>query len=108
MSITRHRFTVAEYHKMAEAGIFTEDDRVELVEGEIVERAPIGWRHMEAVNRLTHLLVERSSGRYVARTCVSHRVHRTSVITSAPLHVGQLSIIFLAISPSFFSRIYHD
>lgn len=56
MSVTRHRFTVDEYHKMGEAGIFGEDDRVELIDGEVVEMTPIGWRHAEAVNRLTALL----------------------------------------------------
>jgi len=30
------RFTVSDYHRMGEAGIFTEDDRVELIEGEVV------------------------------------------------------------------------
>jgi Uma2 family endonuclease len=50
-----HRFTVEEYHKMGEAGIFSEDDRVELVEGEIVEMTPIGWRHAQAVDRLNGL-----------------------------------------------------
>jgi Uma2 family endonuclease len=59
-----HRFTVEEFHKMGEAGIFSEDDRVELVEGEIVEMAPIGWRHMEAVNDLARLLFGLAGGRY--------------------------------------------
>ena len=48
----RHKFTVEEYHRMAEAGILSEDDRVELIEGEIVEMAPIGSRHAACVNRL--------------------------------------------------------
>lgn len=56
--VTRHRFTVEEYHKMGETGIFHEDDRVELVEGEIVEMAPIGARHAETVNTLNELLAE--------------------------------------------------
>jgi Uma2 family endonuclease len=61
-----HRFTVEEFHKMGEAGIFGEDDRVELVEGEIVEMAPIGWRHMEAVNALTGVLADlRGAGGFV-------------------------------------------
>ncbi len=61
-----HRFTVEEFHKMGEAGIFGEDDRVELVEGEIVEMAPIGWRHMESVNALTGVLADlRGAGGFV-------------------------------------------
>ena len=41
---------------MAQAGVLKEDDRVELIEGEIVEMAPIGSRHAACVNRLTRLL----------------------------------------------------
>lgn len=48
-------FTVSEYHSMAEAGILSEDDRVELIEGEIYRMAPIGSRHAGCVNRLIHL-----------------------------------------------------
>lgn len=46
---------------MAAAGVFTEDDRVELIEGEIVEMNPIGSRHAACVGRLTKLL-ERLAG----------------------------------------------
>lgn len=41
---------------MGEAGIFSEDDRVELIDGEVLEMAPIGDRHIESVMRLTRLL----------------------------------------------------
>ena len=64
--VTKHRFTVEEFRKMGEAGIFAEDDRVELVEGEIVEMTPIGWRHVESVNALTGVLSDlREAGRFV-------------------------------------------
>lgn len=53
------RFTVEEYYRMAEAGILKEDDRVELIEGEIVEMSPIGRVHAGIVDRLTHLFVTR-------------------------------------------------
>lgn len=53
--LERHRFNVDEYYKMLEAGILSEDDRVELVEGEIVDMAPIGVPHAQCVNRLTRL-----------------------------------------------------
>jgi len=56
MDVVRHRFTAEEYRKMGEAGIFSEDDRVELIDGEVVEMTPIGWRHALCVTRLTTLL----------------------------------------------------
>ena len=56
VDLPRRRFTVAEYHRMAEAGILMEDDPVELIAGEIIEMSPIGQRHIRAVNRLTRLL----------------------------------------------------
>jgi Uma2 family endonuclease len=55
--VTRRRFTVHDYHRMAEVGILHEDDRVELIEGDIVEMAAIGSRHAMCVIRLTRLLV---------------------------------------------------
>jgi Uma2 family endonuclease len=57
MEVKRRRFTVHDYHRMGEAGILHEDDRVELIEGEIVEMAAIGTRHFSCVNRLNRLLV---------------------------------------------------
>jgi Uma2 family endonuclease len=56
MSVVRHRFNVEEYRRMGEAGIFSEDDRVELIDGEVVEMTPIGDRHVESVMRLNRLL----------------------------------------------------
>ena len=52
----RHRFTVDEVHRMGEAGILSEDDRVELIDGEIVEMPPIGSRHATCVRRLDRWL----------------------------------------------------
>ena len=49
-------FSVDEYHCMLETGILTEDDHVELIEGEIVKMSPIGSRHVACVNRLNGLL----------------------------------------------------
>jgi len=53
----RRLLTVDEYHRMGEAGILTGDDRVELIEGELVAMAPIGSEHIAATNALNRLLV---------------------------------------------------
>ncbi len=58
-----HRFTVAEYHRIAEVGILGEDSRVELIRGQIVDKAPIGPPHLGMVNRLTRLLPGVLAGR---------------------------------------------
>jgi len=52
VQMQRRLFTVQEYHLMSEAGVFGEDDRVELIEGEIIEMAAIGTRHASCVRRL--------------------------------------------------------
>jgi Uma2 family endonuclease len=58
-----HRFTVAEYHRMAEVGILNENSRVELIRGQIVDMAPIGAPHLGMVNRLNRLLAVALAGR---------------------------------------------
>jgi len=57
IALARHRFTWDEYHKMAETGILAPTQRVELIEGEIVDMPPIGRRHVACVSRLTHVFV---------------------------------------------------
>ncbi len=54
--LLKRRFSVEEYRRMAQAGILSEDDRVELIEGDVVEMVPIGKRHAACVARLTALL----------------------------------------------------
>src|ERR1700693_2617526 len=40
---------------MADAGVFEEDDRLELLDGEIIQMNPVGRRHVATVNRLNRL-----------------------------------------------------
>jgi Uma2 family endonuclease len=53
----RHRITVHDYHRMAEVGVLAPDARVELIEGEIIDMAPIGKDHQSIVDQLTRMLV---------------------------------------------------
>jgi len=55
--VTRRALTVAEYHRMGEVGILHEDDRVELIEGELVAMTPIGSNHSGTINTLNRALV---------------------------------------------------
>src|SRR5689334_11368838 len=55
---TKKLFTVDEFYRMADAGIFTEDDRVELIDGEIIQMSPVGLRHASCVDRATRLFIE--------------------------------------------------
>lgn len=62
VQIWKRLFTVEEYHRMAQAGILGEDDRVELIEGEIVEMTPIGSTHAATVKRLNRIFSQRIGG----------------------------------------------
>ena len=55
--ISKRLFTVHDYHRMVDAGILSEDDRVELIHGEVLAMSPIGPRHSAAVLRATQALV---------------------------------------------------
>jgi len=54
--ITRHRLTVDEYERMAEVGVLAPDARLELIDGEIIDMAPIGTQHYWTVGTLHRLL----------------------------------------------------
>jgi Uma2 family endonuclease len=47
---------VSEFHQMAQAGILTEEDRIELIDGELIEMPPIGSRHASVVDELNYRL----------------------------------------------------
>ena len=63
--LAKRWFTVGEYNRMAQAGILTQDDRVELIEGEIVRMSPIGSRHAGCVNRLNVLLSSQAGHSFI-------------------------------------------
>jgi Uma2 family endonuclease len=67
-SRSRRRWTVGEYHRMGEVGVLSKDDRVELIEGDVVEMAPIGSPHAGKVNRLGTLLSHQLFGKAIVAT----------------------------------------
>jgi Uma2 family endonuclease len=66
-SVPRHRLTVADYHRLGEAGILGEEDRVELLEGQLVDMSPIEPRHALAVDALMDLLMAAVAGQAAVR-----------------------------------------
>ena len=52
IQVAKRLFTVDEYYRMAEAGILAPDDRVELIEGEIIRMSAMGCPHMACIDRL--------------------------------------------------------
>jgi len=74
ITVARRRFSVAEYHRMAEAGILAYKERVELIEGEIVHMTPIGRRHMACVDRFTRFFVQGLGDRAIVRVQGSLRL----------------------------------
>lgn len=59
------QFTVTDFARMADAGIFGEDDRVELLDGAIYKMSPIGPRHAAIVNRINAILSRQFGNRAI-------------------------------------------
>ena len=76
--IAKRRFTVDEYQLMGRAGILSADDRVELIDGEIIEMTPVGTVHTSAVMRATHALMLAAGA-------------RAGVRVQAPIQLGDFS-----------------
>ncbi len=68
MALVRHKLTVDDYYRMADAGILSDDDRVELIAGDVVDMAPIGAGHASVVTTLHERLVLACAGRAIVRS----------------------------------------
>lgn len=60
-----YRFSVREWHRLGDEGFFEEDQRVELLDGEIIVMSPIGSRHASAACNLIDFFGERNQRRYL-------------------------------------------
>ena len=75
-----YRFDVDSYEKLLNAGIIGEDDRVELLNGEIIVMSPTGFRHTNTVNMLNELLVAEAKGRYLVSPQNPFRLDKHSML----------------------------
>lgn len=78
MQPVRRRFTVDEYYALVPAGVLSERDRVELIEGEIIEMTPMGSPHASAVMRLNQHFSSRLQGQAI-------------VLVQTPVRLGDFS-----------------
>jgi Uma2 family endonuclease len=96
VQLQKHYFNVDEYYRMAQAGVFSEDDRVELIEGEVVEMSPIGSTHQGCVDELSSLITGKLAGSVIVRV-------------QGPIHIDEYSepqqdIALLKPRPDFYRR----
>ena len=63
--VQRRLITAEEYEQMVRTGVFDEDDRLELIEGELISMSPIRSTHAGVAKRLNRLLSARASGQAI-------------------------------------------
>lgn len=95
--MNKRRFTIEEYERMIEAGVLPAEDRVELIEGEVVEMSPIGQPHAGTVNRLTYVFTSRLGARAVVQ--VQNPVSLPPVVS-----VPQPDVALLRPRPDFYAK----
>ena len=78
LPLRRHRVSADDYHRMGAAGVLAPDARVELIDGEIIDMAPMGSRHWAAVTRIDQLLKEAVRRRAIVATQTSFRLSPNS------------------------------
>ena len=83
----KHPISAEEYARMGAAGVFAPEARLELIEGEIIEMAPIHPPHAGLVDRLSELLFRRVGGRAIVG------VQRPIVVTGTSVPQPDLSLL---------------
>ena len=76
--LLRHKLSVEAYHRLGQSGILPENDRVELIEGEVIDMSPIGCRHAGIVTKLAYLIRNQTGSSAV-------------VASQNPVHLSDLS-----------------
>jgi Uma2 family endonuclease len=76
VAVTRRHFTADEYEQMGQAGILQREDRVELIDGEVVTKMTVATRHAAVVARLNHRFVLSTGGHAIVRVQLPVRLDR--------------------------------
>ncbi len=97
VQLSRVAFTIEQFQRMGQSGIFTPEQRLELLHGEIVEMSPIGIRHAAAVDRLTDLFS------VVNRHCI---VRSQNPIQLSDISLPQPDVALLRRREDFYANAY--
>jgi Uma2 family endonuclease len=62
--VALRKFTIGEYHKLGDAGILRANDRVELIDGLLIQKAPIGPEHQFILETLNDIFGRQKKGRF--------------------------------------------
>jgi Uma2 family endonuclease len=74
----KYYFSVGDYYRMAEAGLFSEGQHVELIEGEVIEMSPIGSIHQGCTDELSSLIRD--------------KIRRAAIVrVQGPIHINDYS-----------------
>lgn len=76
VEVIKRRFTADDYQRMGQTGILSSEDRVELIDGEVVAMSPIGPRHSACIDRATRALVILLGDKAIVRIQSSVRLNR--------------------------------
>lgn len=82
VQLLKHKFTTQQYHLIHEAGVFSQGDRFELINGEITEMSPIGRKHAACIIRATKLLQKKLGD--LVLISVQNSIHLSDVSEPQP------------------------
>ena len=82
MTVTaeRHRFTAEEYYDLYRTGVLADSERTELVDGEVIQMAPIGSGHCATTDRINDVLMPLVSDRFIVRIQGSLKVGPRTIL----------------------------
>jgi hypothetical protein len=95
IALIKKRFTADEYQRMGQVGILSEDDRVELIDGEVVAMTPIGARHNACVNSANRALVRAAGDNAIVQAQGSVRLDQ--------YHEPEPDLVLLRPRPDFYA-----
>ncbi|WP_069791675.1 Uma2 family endonuclease [Cyanobacterium sp. IPPAS B-1200] len=65
LNLPRKKFAIEEYHQIITSGVLKEDYLIELINGEIFEISPVGFKHASCVKKINYLFAEKLGSKVI-------------------------------------------